>query len=161
MAIKRLFWVSEDTFDIWGDWAATEYEDHWTQNKCTLTFSFFFVFLLFSYNTSWLKPLLSLLLLVFSPLPNSTPLDPLLHYMIVCMLLGFLTRENKELKKLDNNRPNNQITMVILLNRILSRGMYGSRETFEEIFNILSHEGNAYQNYFVVSSYNCQSGKDS
>lgn len=42
-------------------------------------------------------------------LPNSIPLDPLLHCMFVFVLLGFLTWENKELKKLDNNKSNNQI----------------------------------------------------
>jgi hypothetical protein len=46
------------------------------------------------------------------------------------------------------------------LNRILNRGVSRGQETLKEMFNILSHQGNANQNDFEILCYSCQNGED-
>jgi hypothetical protein len=44
------------------------------------------------------------------------------------------------------------------LNRILNRGISNGWEALKEMFNILSHQGNANQNNFEIASYTSQNG---
>ena len=59
----------------------------------------------------------------------------------------------QELKKLDSKKMNNPIKNGVQIETDLKRGNLNGCETLKEMFNILSHQGNANQNYFEISSH--------
>ena len=74
---------------------------------------------------------------------------------------GLISKIYKDLKKLDINKPNNPFKRWgTKLNIEFSKGISNGQETFREMFNTLSHQGNVNQKDSEIPSYAYQNGWD-
>jgi hypothetical protein len=70
---------------------------------------------------------------------------------------GLIYKKYKQLKKLDIEKQNLLFQVGYRsIERIINIRISNGWKTLKEMFNILSHQGNANQNYFDIPSYTCQ-----